>query len=186
MAKHAQKLASRYARSLMSALSRESADWIHQAQDLSGALKAFVHDWWGEALLRDSLQNPMFEKNERLAAVKMVCERAGLPEIAVRFIQVVFERDRIAALPQIVESFAQLADERAGIVKVKVVTAQNVSGEERRSIEDSLRRKIEGNLHFAWEEDAEILGGMLVTYGAKVLDGSLRGRLERIERRLQS
>ena len=190
MAKHAQKLATRYARSLISALGRDAGQarigQAGSAQAIAQSLRQFLAEWWSEPLLSDSLQNPMFDKAERMQAIKKIAERAGLPEVAVRFLQVVFERDRISALPQIIDSFATLADEQAGVVKVRVVTAQAVSGDEQHSVEESLRRKIEGTLQFHWEQDPEILGGMLVTYGAKVLDGSLKGRLERIERRLQA
>lgn len=183
MAKHVQKLATRYARSLINAVSRENAG---SAQSIAVALKGFLAEYWSQPILADSLVNPMFDKGERLQALVRIAEQARLPQVAVRFLQVVFERDRISALPQIIETFSTLADEQAGVVKVQVVTAQPVASDEKHSVEESLRRKIGGSLQFHWSEDPEILGGMLVTYGAKVLDGSLKGRLERIERRLQA
>lgn len=191
MAKHVQKLALRYARSLLNAVKRDSGQ-VHAsggrspAQTVADQLRRFVAEYWSDPTLVDAMQNPMFEKGQRQQALASIARQAGLPEVATRFLEVVFERDRIAALPQIVDSYAGLTDEEAGIVKVRVVTAQPVDGEERHTVEENLRRKIQGSLSFEWREDPEILGGMLVSYGAKVLDGSLRGRLEQIERRLNA
>ncbi len=182
MAKHVQKLATRYARSLLLAVGGEG----QSPRAVADALQAFVTEWWSSPLLAEAVQNPMFEKEQRLQALRAVAGKAGLSDIATRFIQVVFERDRVAALPQIVQTFSELADEKDGIVKVKVITAQSVAQDEKHSVEESLRRKIKGSLVFHWAEDPAILGGMLVSYGAKVLDGSLRGKLERIERRLMA
>ncbi|MCB0324772.1 MAG: ATP synthase F1 subunit delta [Bdellovibrionales bacterium] len=188
MAKEYAKLAGRYARALLRAVERElgSAGSPTPAQHVARSLSEFGDLWSERHELSDSIINPMFDKRERLAALLKVAELAELPELARRFLSVVFERDRIAALPEIAAAFSDAADKAAGVVQVAVVSARPVDAEEVRSIEASLAQQISGRLEFQWSVDPALLGGLVVKFQGKVLDGSLSGRLERIERKLMS
>ena len=190
MAKKAGKLATRYARALTAAVEREQGKEgtgsQTAAQRAAAELTAFAKLWQVDAALWAFLGNPMFEKNERANALLEVAKRSGLQDILVRFLQVAFERDRIRYLPEIAESFSQIADAAGGVIQVEVVTARTIKADEQQVIEQGLARQLKGSLKFSWKTDATILGGMVVRYGGKVLDGSLAGRLARIESRLQS
>lgn len=186
MAKDYTKLASRYARALLRTVERElgSAGSPTPAQHVARSLSEFAAVWTREEELSSSIVNPMFEKGQRLEALITVAKLAELPEVARRFLRVVFERERIAALPEIAETFRQKADEAAGVVQVEVSVARPVDAEEVRNIESGLAQQISGRLEFHWSVDPALIGGMVVRYQGKVLDGSLSGRLERIERQL--
>jgi F-type H+-transporting ATPase subunit delta len=69
-------------------------------------------------------------------------------------------------------------------VRVEITTARNVDEDEMRSIETKLSAKLQGELVFSWREDSSILGGIIVQYGGKVLDGSLKRRVTAIERQV--
>jgi F-type H+-transporting ATPase subunit delta len=187
MAKTVGKLATRYAKALLAAVIREqgSQGSPTPAQSVAKALKEFAGLWQREHSLSVSLQNPMFEKNERANALVKIAEEAGLPDIAVRFLRVCFERERIAALPEIAQAFSDAADADAGILQVEIITARSISTEETKAIEQGLTSQLHGTLSFRWRIEPEILGGLIVRYGGKILDGSLAGRLTRIEHKLQ-
>ena len=181
------KLAKRYAKALLQAVVREqgSAGSPSPAQALAGQLSGFARLWNEVPELSGTIVNPMFDKSERLRALLEVAARAGASGQLPRFLQVVFERERIAALPEMAAAFAELADTAAGMVQVGIAVAREVQHEEMRSIEADLKSRIPGNLSFSWRIEPELIGGMVVTYAGKVLDGSVRGRLERIERKLR-
>lgn len=186
MAKPVGKLARRYARAFVRAVqdTRGSEGRPTPAQQVAAELDRFIAAWNGQSELSQSIVNPMFEKGERQKALAAVAEVLGLSDIARRLLDLVFERDRIPFIEQIVAAFKELADEAAGVVHVEVSVARRISDEERRRIEDSLRQKIAGSLSFVWNTRPELLGGMVIRFGGKVIDGSLQGRLERIERAL--
>ena len=187
MAKQAGKLAHRYARALLNAIVRESgsAGDGSPAQKTAEELRGFAAIWQQQPELSRTLLNPMFEKNQRANALLEVAKKAGLSDLSVRFLRVIFERDRIAALPEIALAFSSQADSAAGVLQVEVTTARAVEGSEKGQIESSLRTQLKGRLEFTWKVDASILGGLVLRYAGKVVDGSLGGRLSRIEQKLQ-
>ena len=188
MAKKSGKLARRYARALLQAVARElgglETSKPTPAQKIAGELKAFSKLWRSEPRLSSSLLNPMFERGERLQALNKISELSGLSKMSQRFLQVVFERERIAYIVEIIETFAELADAEAGLVKVQLQVAKSIDESEKRTIEESLIQQIGSSASFSWQVEPDLLGGMIVRYGGKIVDGSLRGRLERIERTL--
>lgn len=186
MAKNAGKLASRYARALLRSVQAELGEVGSPtpAQHIARSLDEFADVWKREKEFSGSMLNPMFEKTERSAALLRIAEQAELPELARRFLRVVFERDRIAALPEIAAAFRQQADAAAGVVQVEVVVAKQIDSEEARTIESSLAQQIPGTLEFQWGVDPALIGGLVVKYSGRVLDGSIRGRIERMERNL--
>ena len=186
MAKRAGRLAQRYAKALLRTVEGElgKSGEPSPAQQLASGLRSFAMLWLEERELSSSLLNPMFPKNERLRALLALAEHAALPQIARNFLRVVFERDRIAVFPEIAQAFALLADEAAAVVRVKVTVAREIPGEEVRSIQLDLRHRIPGKPEFSWAVEPAILGGLIVEYAGKVLDGSLSGQLNRIERKL--
>ncbi len=181
MAKTPGKLANRYAKALLNVV---KSDGGRSAQDVAAELSSFAGVWSSDATLADSIINPMFERGQRSAALLEVAKAAGASDLLQRFLRILFERDRIAVLPEIAEAFEAAADEAAGVVKVSVTLARDIADEERGAIAEKISQQIDGRLEFSWSTDPDIIGGMLIQYGGNVVDGSLRGRLERIERKL--
>lgn len=184
MAKRVGKLARRYARAFLSATEAElgGTGSPTPAQELAEELQRLATLWTEDAQLPLFILSPMFEAEERRNALLEVGRLAGLRDLGLRFLRVLFERDRTAALPEIAVAFAELADEAAGVVKVKVTTARPVGAEEVREVEAMLASSIRGKTVFSWEVDTTILGGIVVQYGGRVIDGSVTGQLERMER----
>ena len=185
MAKRAGKLARRYAQALLNVArndfgagrERELLDFAKNLNEFSTAVTA-NHE------LHATLISPMFERGGRGRVVAEVARYAGLSDLGVRILQIVFERDRIAYLPQITAAFVELAAKDAKIVDVAITVSAALSNEERGQVETTLRGCISGNPEFRWIVDPKILGGMIVRYDGKVVDGSIGGKLNRLEHEL--
>lgn len=186
MAENIGKLAQRYARALYKVVTEDlgGSGVPTPAQETASALVEFAELWQSSSDFSSTIVNPMFESEQRLNALLALARRAGLNEVAQRFLRVVFEKERIAAFPEIALAFAELADREAGVVQVEVTLARDVSDEEKRSIEGSLMTHISGTLSVTWQIDSSLLGGMKVCYQGKILDGSLSGRLSKIETKM--
>lgn len=177
MSKRAGKLATRYARALIKVI--EPGNSVQLSEELKK-----VADFWTEKKeLRDVILNPMFDKAQRQAAFLSLFNELS-PELN-RFLTVIFEKDRIVHLPEISAQFSELAARQANKVAVSVKVARGISAEESRELELSLGQHIPGHLEFTWQVDPSIIGGLLVEYQGKILDGTLSGKLERIEKALQ-
>jgi len=173
------KLAARYARALL-----KTADSAEAATRFSEQLQMLVSAWEEHPALADSILNPMFKEEERLAALTSVAKSLGADENVLQFLRVVFTRDRISALPEISEQFAELAAEKAKLVRVRMTTARALDDAERYDLERQFSQKIQGTAEFEWSTDASLIGGLVAEFSGRILDGSIRGQLKRLESQL--
>jgi F-type H+-transporting ATPase subunit delta len=187
VAKQLGKLAQRYAKALFNAVVQQEGTEGHPspAQKVAASLGQFARLWEEQPELSGSMLNPMFDRHDRLNALLKVAEQLAMPEVVKRTLRVIYEHERAALIPQIAAAFARLADSAAGVVPVEITVARAVAGDEVHNIEQHLRGTVAGDLRFTWLIDPSLIGGMIVKYQGKVVDGSLNSRLEQIERKLR-
>ncbi len=186
--KNVGKLAKRYATSLLRAVVKKEGQEGKPtpAQKIAEALNSFLDTWESQKEFSLAMQNPMFSQADRLKALNKLTALQQLPEIAIKFIEVCFSRNRISTLAEIIKAYSQAADEAAGIVSIEITTAINIAAQEASSVEQMLQQKISGKPKFIWKIDPNILGGMIIRFQDKVIDGSLSGKMKQIEQRLEN
>ena len=86
----------------------------------------------------------------------------------------------MALLPDVVETYAQLANAARGIVSAEAVSAVPLAAEETRALAAALG----GAVELVTRVDPELVGGVLVRTGGKTYDGTVRTRLDALRRRL--
>lgn len=182
MAGNVGKLAPRYARALLMAMRREAADEVALRRAAS-AIDEFARSWQATKEMRDYFLNPMFRRADRAQVMCQSLRTAGAPEIVVNFLNLLFVRERLNSdsIVAIADAFISAVDKECSVVRVEVVTANEVAEDEKQSIVASLARAISGRLEPSWAVDSSLLGGLVVRYQGKVLDGSLKGRVDRLE-----
>ena len=194
MSKKVGKLALRYANALLSLLKTvdgaaqkggiQSNSDAEAIADTQAALAAISTVWENSKEVRDHILNPMLSSTDRFRAVEALTAEVKAPTQAIQFVRVLFDRNRIKLLPEIASAFASFADREMGVVRVEVVTANSLQEDEVRELEEMISNKVEGRPIFNWVVDSKILGGLVVRYQGKSLDGSLGGSLDQLERQL--
>ena len=187
MSKRLGKLAKRYAKALLGSIAGagvSATEGLTESQSAAQGLLSFAEVWEKDPQLASVIANPMFDAHERIKALEGIATAMKLPDVTSRFLRVLFERDRIAAVAEVAEAFSELADDAANVVPVTVTTARAIDESERKEIEVGLKRLIDGKAAYVWNVDAKLLGGMVISYRGKMIDGSLSGRLENLEKRL--
>lgn len=188
MAKKIGKLAYRYARAFRSTILEELGD-THSSptpsQLCADSLEAFASLWQSREL-QAAMLNPMFSKEDRRKVVVALARQIKAPEIVERFLSVLVDRDRLLGVVEICTAFREEINRSLGVVEVVVQTARSVSDSEKAEIQAMLGQKIKGDLSLSWEVDPTLIGGMVLRYQGNVLDGSIKGRLERLEGELQA
>ena len=184
MSKKSGKLARRYAQALLTAARKEGISDNKELLALATTVQTVASYYESDANLQGALLSPAFPKAERERALHAVCTSLQLPQIATRAIELLFQRDRLSQLPQIAATFVELANREAGIVEVQISTPQALGADEQQRIAKSLAQLIGGTPVFNWHVAPELLGGMVVRYGGKVIDGSVAGKLGRLQNEL--
>lgn len=109
-----------------------------------------------------------------LAAVKSPQKDA--PE-AKNFVRMLVDNHRLSLLPEIATQFEALKNAREGAADALIVSAFPLEGEPLAELVASLERKFKRKLKPKVDVDASLIGGVRVTVGDEVLDGSVRARL---------
>ena len=136
---------------------------------------AVIGDPRVEALLGNPHVTP-----EELAA--LVTEIAGpqLDEQGRNFVRTLADNRRLAVLPEISAHFDELKSEAEGIVDVTVTSAAPLDDSQRGKLTTALERRLGRSVRLQCATDPALIGGAVLRAGDLVIDGSLRGRLERI------
>ena len=97
-----------------------------------------------------------------------------------RFVRVLAENRRLGLAPQIAEQFAKLKAQREQSVDVEMISAFEVSDVVRDRVAEALSKRLERQVRVTTHTDRELLGGVLIRAGDLVIDGSVRGRLNKL------
>lgn len=95
-------------------------------------------------------------------------------------------RGRIDLLPNVAAEFRRLDDARQGIVPAAATSASPLGPDEVRALTARLEQLTGGRVALDLQVDPSIIGGLIVRLGDRLIDGSVRGRLERLRSRLVS
>ncbi len=129
--------------------------------------------------------NPTLPIGGRRDVLRQALEKAPEPKV-LNLISLLLERRRIELLPQIVEEFQRLVDARDGVVRAVATTAAPLRPEELRALRERLASMTGRTVELTTDVDPQLLGGIVVRLGDRLLDGSVRGRLERLRSQLVS
>jgi F-type H+-transporting ATPase subunit delta len=100
------------------------------------------------------------------------------------FLTVLADNDRLALLPQITVLFQALRSEAENRLAVKVVSAVPLDDDQAGRLKAALARRFDCEIQLENEVEAGIVGGAVVYAGDQVIDGSLRGRLNKLSNSL--
>lgn len=98
-----------------------------------------------------------------------------------RFVRLLADNRRLELLPEIAGLFEQLRAEAERVVKARVRSATTLGDADLAAIRDGLRRRFGREVELETELDPSLIGGAVIDAGDVVIDGSIRGKLERLQ-----
>jgi F-type H+-transporting ATPase subunit delta len=104
----------------------------------------------------------------------------------LNMLKLLVQRGRIEDLPRIAAEFRRLDNLRLGISPARVVSAAPLEPAEVNALTARLEEMTGGRIELEQEVDPSLLGGLTVRVGDRLIDGSVRGRLERLRNQLVS
>lgn len=104
--------------------------------------------------------------------------------LGINLMLLLASRNLVHLLPAIADRFQELLDAHNGVSRAEAVSAVPLDDSQRRSVERALADVYGGEIRLTSRVDPEILGGMVIRIGDKVLDGSARTRLQNMRREL--
>jgi F-type H+-transporting ATPase subunit delta len=125
-------------------------------------------------------------KISRLRKKKLLDDLFGkkLTATVSRFLHLLVEKKREAIIAVLYEAYKHDADRVRGIVKARVNSAIDLSPEQQQTCKTVLEKRLKSTVEVQFAVDAGILGGLQIFIGNDVLDGSIRGRLDKLQKHI--
>ncbi|MGM3175472.1 F0F1 ATP synthase subunit delta, partial [Dickeya lacustris] len=109
-----------------------------------------------------------------------------LDEAGQNLIKVMAENGRLPVLPEVLEQFIQLRATLESTVDVDVISASTLSEQQQSKIAAAMEKRLSRKVKLNCKIDKSVMAGVVIRAGDMVIDGSIRGRLERLADVLQS
>lgn len=167
-----QSLAGRYATAAFD-LAREQNSVDAMERDLI-ALRDLVGQSPDLALL---VRAPVFSRDEQAKGIDAILRRMEAAPLTVRFVLTLVLKGRLFALLDIIKAFLHLVAQQRGEVNAEVTSARPLSDAEVTELKAVLKSKLGREPRLETKLDASLLGGLVVKVGSRMIDSSLRTKL---------
>ncbi|MFP1726861.1 F0F1 ATP synthase subunit delta [Lonsdalea quercina] len=109
-----------------------------------------------------------------------------LDDAGQNLIRVMAENGRLPVLPEVLEQFVQLRAAQESTVDVDVISAATLSEQQLSKIAVAMEQRLSRKVKLNCKIDKSVMAGVIIRAGDMVIDGSIRGRLDRLADVLQS
>jgi F-type H+-transporting ATPase subunit delta len=179
----ASAVANRYAQALVDVVMAPGSPL--KPEDAVAQLRAVDALVQGSPELRNALLTPAIPNSRKRAVMaKLLSETAGGSPLIRNFTYVLIDHRRIAIIGEIREAFELQVDERLGFARAEVTSAAPLEGRMGAQLETELSRLTGKRMRLRFGVDPALLGGVLARIGSTVYDGSVRGELRQLAKKL--
>jgi len=134
--------------------------------------------------LREALATPAIPSSRKKAVVGRIAEKLAPSRIVRNFLFVLVDHRRIGFLAEILHALEVVLDERLGFARAEIAAPAELTTAQRTALAGELERLTGKRIRTHFTIDHSLLGGVVARIGSTVYDGSVRGRLQSLERRL--
>ncbi|MCF6198193.1 MAG: F0F1 ATP synthase subunit delta [Hyphomicrobiaceae bacterium] len=168
-------VAGRYATALFE-LARDEK----QLDRVDGELYIFVALLDAHEELDQALKSPATTLLEKQNVLRLVLENAGLTGLTANFLALVAKNNRLSAVRDVVRAFNGLLAREKGEVQAQVTSATALSDDHKNELVKTLKATLGQDVTIKTSVDPELLGGLIVKIGSKMIDNSLRTKLNNL------
>jgi F-type H+-transporting ATPase subunit delta len=180
----ASAVATRYAEALADVVTASGS--ALPPRDALSQLSAFHQALASSPELFHVLTSPAVLASRKKAAVGRIADLLGMAKICRNFLFVLIDHRRIPALGEILQTFELVLDERLGFARAEVSSARELTEAQRSTLNQTLERLAGKRIRMRFAVDPSLIGGVVARIGSTVYDGSVRGQLSALERRLSA
>jgi len=177
--KSSHKTARRYARALFELCEPSRLEITRQA------LFDFTALWEESPEIRINLLNPALPLTQRSAALQTIAGRILESDPHwPGFLTLLLNNKRLGDIRAIAQAFAQIVAEVKKLLSLRISSAFALPSEEQNSISAKISSEFGSLASIEWTVDPELIGGLRIKAGDRLLDGSLKGSLDRLRTQL--
>lgn len=177
----AETVAERYARAVFD-LGVETSTLPALIEDVHKLAAAYLES----IELQKVMSNPLISEEQRRATIDEIADRLGLSQLGKNFAGLLARRKRLFALPATAAELDRLSDEKAGIARATVISAERLTEAFEQRLTQELSAMTGKKIVLDRKQDPDLLAGLVVRIGDQVIDGSAKSKLAELASQLLS
>ncbi|SMX25967.1 ATP synthase subunit delta [Pelagimonas phthalicica] len=142
--------------------------------DLSAALD-------DSADLRDLISSPVYSRDAQGTAVAAIANKMGLIPAVTNALGLMAQKRRLFVLPQLIATLRDMLAEEKGEVTAEVASATALSDAQAAKLAETLKASVGKDVKINATVDESLIGGLVVKVGSKMIDTSIRSKLNSLQ-----
>jgi F-type H+-transporting ATPase subunit delta len=135
----------------------------------------------GSEEMRRVVRSPVISAESQERALTVILERTGISGLTANFFRLIARNRRLFAAADMIRNFRTLLARERGEVTADVASAHPLTPEQMALLKDNLRASVGKDVQINSRVDPNLLGGLIVKVGSKMIDSSLRTKLNNLK-----
>lgn len=135
----------------------------------------------GSTDLQRLMASPTFKSEDQVAAIDSLSAKAKISGLALNFLKLMAKNRRLAAVPSAIQAYQSLVAKARGEVTAEVTSAEILSPKQLDDLKAALKASVGSDVALQTKIDASLLGGLIVKVGSRMMDNSLKTKLQNLK-----
>ena len=157
------------------------ADEKGQVDEVAKDMAAFADVIAGSDTLKAAISTPLLKRNQVAASLDAIIGKIGAGQVARNFVGLVTKNGRANDLPLMAAAFAAELAARRGELLAEVTSARALTKAQEKALQETLTKEMGSKIQIDQRVDPSLLGGLIVRVGSKMVDSSLKTKLQKLK-----
>ena len=127
------------------------------------------------------IRSPVFSAKEQAGALSTILQKTGFNKLTTNFLELIARNRRLFAVGGMIDDFLAILADHRGEVAAEVTSAMALTDEQMKSLKETLRISTGQDVRVDTSVDPSLLGGLIVKVGSRMIDSSLRTKLNNLK-----
>ena len=127
------------------------------------------------------IKSPLISSSDKLEILEKLLKRISVNKLTLTFLYVIEKNKRFSNLLSIVSQFININSQKRGNVFADITSAEELNDEQKINITNQLKNILGNKLSLSFDVDKNIIGGLIVKVGSKMIDTSLANKINKLK-----
>ena len=127
------------------------------------------------------IKSPLIKSNDKLEILQNILKSKNPNELSLTFLKVLSKNKRFQKTVDIIAQFKNINAQKRGDVLADITSAEKLSNEQQDNIKEQLRKILGDKLSLSYKVDEQIIGGLIIKVGSKMIDTSLSNKINKLK-----
>jgi F-type H+-transporting ATPase subunit delta len=131
--------------------------------------------------LKRLVRSPVFSAEDQISALEALCAKAQITSLALNFIKLSAQNRRLFVLADMIKAYQTLVAQAKGEISAEVTSADQLSPKHLADLKAAIKASVGRDVQLSTRVDPAILGGLVVKVGSRMVDNSLKTKLQNLK-----